>query len=103
MNDSLAVQHYVPAQTLQCCLDSLLQEAAADLALAEQSVPDVPVSPAAEARTPQALSPVETPATPAEPELTPQAAASVPGGSWREQPFDALLFDVGGLTLAVPL
>lgn len=27
----------------------------------------------------------------------------MPGGSWREQPFDALLFDVGGLTLAVPL
>lgn len=45
MSDSLAVQHYVPAQTLQCYLDSLLQEAAADLALAEQSMPDVPVSP----------------------------------------------------------
>lgn len=72
MSDSLAVQHYVPAQTLQCYLDSLLQEAAADLALAEQSIPDVPVSPAAEARTPQALSPVtvpvETPAVSAEPE-----------------------------------
>lgn len=107
MSDSLAVQHYVPAQTLQCYLDSLLQEAAADLALAEKSIPDVPVSPAAEARTPQALSPVtvpvETPATPAEPEPTPQAAAPAPGGSWREQPFDALLFNVGGLTLAVPL
>lgn len=107
MSDSLAVQHYVPAQTLQCYLDSLLQEAAADLALAEQSMPDVPVSPAAEARTPQALSPVtvpvETPAVSAEPEPTPQAAAPVPGGSWREQPFDALLFNVGGLTLAVPL
>ena len=65
------------------------------------------VSPTAEARTPQALSPVtvpvETPATPAKPEPTPQAAAPVPGGCWREQPFDALLFDVGGLTLAVPL
>ena len=100
MSNSLPVQEFVPEQAIQSYLDALLQDAAAELALAEAEKLAVPV--------PIAPAPQAVPAPPP-PEPAPQAApppvaippAVQPG--WREQPFDALLFDVGGLTLAVPL
>lgn len=102
MNNPLPVQHYVPEQTIQCYLDALLQDAATELALAEQAQA-LPVEPermtspvAAEAHESVFHSFVNPQPEPAEPEAAPVA-------SWRDAPFEALLFDVGGLTLAVPL
>lgn len=100
-NFSLPVQEFVPEQTIQSYLDALLQDAAAELALAETAVAPVPA--------PDVPVPVETPGRMAEPQ--PSVMASPPPAevppiaqqAWREKPFEALLFDVGGLTLAVPL
>lgn len=99
MSNSLPVQHFVPEQTIQSYLDALLQDAAAELALADEhlepaSPPDPPplqviTHPVAEAVHSAASPPVEVP--------------PAPQPSWRNEPFEALLFDVGGLTLAVPL
>src|SRR5690606_17653400 len=99
MSDSLPVQHFVPEQTIQCYLDALLQDAAAELALAESvaAAPE-PVSAPAPEREPVA---VEVPAAAVQPPSEPPAVEQQPG--WRSAPFEALLFDVGGLTLAVPL
>ncbi|SDR97742.1 purine-binding chemotaxis protein CheW [Halopseudomonas litoralis] len=106
MNNPLPVQHYVPEQTIQSYLDALLQDAAAELALAEQeqvlqisseSVSEPAPEPAA-AEVDEAVYYSFPDPLPEQPE--PQAA---PAAAWREAPFEALLFDVGGLTLAVPL
>ncbi|WP_193074822.1 CheW domain-containing protein [Pseudomonas sp. FME51] len=106
MNNSLSVQHYVPEQTIQSYLDALLQDAAAELALAEQTqalpadserVPERVLEPvAAEVHESVFYSFTDPQPEQAEPEVAPTAA-------WRDAPFEALLFDVGGLTLAVPL
>lgn len=96
MSDSLPVQHFVPEQTIQCYLDALLQEAAAELALAEAELPAAP--PAVLLQEPVAAAVVPPPAV-AEPLVL--RAAEQP--AWRNEPFEALLFNVGGLTLAVPL
>ena len=78
----------------------MLQDAAAELALAETAeasapTPSEPVLPEAPGvAAPQVSSMASQPPV-AVPPTTQQA--------WREQPFEALLFDVGGLTLAVPL
>src|SRR5690606_31871241 len=85
--------------------DALLQDAAMELALAEQAPPSqsVPVPVAPEPVVAVIPEPEVTQPPPIEqPEpVAPPAAAAVP--AWREAPFEALLFDVGGLTLAVPL
>ena len=95
MNDSLPVEHFVPEQTIQSYLDALLQDAAAELVLAEvEPAPAPPVEIAPSVATHQ----VE-PVTPAPPAQQPPKAQP----AWRDQPFEALLFNVGGLTLAVPL
>lgn len=95
MTDSLPVEHFVPEQTIQSYLDALLQDAAAELVLAEvEPAPAPPVEIAPSVATPQ----VE-PVTPAPPAQQPPKAQP----AWRDQPFEALLFNVGGLTLAVPL
>lgn len=100
MSNSLPVEQFVPEQAIQSYLDALLQDAAAELALGEV---DKLAAPVQRAPAPQAV------ADPPKPEPAPQAAqppAPIPPvvqPSWREQPFEALLFDVGGLTLAVPL
>lgn len=133
MNKPLPVQQYIPQQTIQCYLDALLQDASSELLLAEQvpsgtvqadtlhagplEAATAPVAPAVQAslaagerlveRRRSRI--VEVPV-----ELEPEIAALVieplvpapeePAQSaWREQPFEALLFDVAGLTLAVPL
>lgn len=105
MNNSLPVQHYVPEQTIQSYLDALLQDAAAELALAEQQalpataelvLERVPEPVAAEVHEAVLYSFPDPQPEQVEPEVAPIAA-------WREAPFEALLFDVGGLTLAVPL
>ena len=98
MSESLPVQHFVPEQTIQCYLDALLQDAAAELALAEavNAAPEVPATPALKSVAVQAATPVAAAPTPPEPPIVAQPA-------WRSDPFEALLFDVGGLTLAVPL
>jgi len=112
---------------LQSYLDGLLQEAAAELemsvsleefesAVLEEQVRDarltapvvaaptsaVPppalvLAPVVEVQAPPLAAPVETPQA--------QPAALLPEGrpSWAEEPFECLLFDVAGLTLAVPL
>src|SRR5690554_2949936 len=104
MNNSLSVQHYVPEQTIQSYLDALLQDAAAELALAEQQalpataelvLERVPEPVAAEVHEAVLYSFPDPQPEQVEPEVAPIAA-------WREAPFEALLFDVGGLTLAVP-
>jgi purine-binding chemotaxis protein CheW len=70
------------------------------------------VLPTIELRIPNVPPQVEVPVAPAEPEvevrveqaLAPAAAPSVDGRpSWAEESFECLLFDVAGLTLAVPL
>ena len=120
MNRSTPLQEYIPQQTIQCYLDALLQEAAVELALADQTptlvaqtavvesgiaqapaevaqtveAPSAPTS--AETRLSAEWQTVEQEAAPPEPVMTAQP-------EWRERPFEALLFDVGGLTLAVPL
>ena len=43
MTKSLAVQQFVPEQTIQSYLDALLQDAAAELAVAEQVTAPTPV------------------------------------------------------------
>src|SRR5690554_6358472 len=109
ISNSLPVQHFVPEQTIQCYLDALLQEAAAELALAETQVEPAELpEPAVSAPTEETLA-VETALT-AAPSIAPLSFAEPPVAippatqpSWRNEPFEALLFNVGGLTLAVPL
>jgi purine-binding chemotaxis protein CheW len=127
MNKSLAVQQFVPEQTIQSYLDALLQDAAAELAVTGQTVASAPpepvarvvpvVTPTASAQVPaaeaslSALSadwesvPAErSAAIAAEPSAVVEQAGALPASqAWREQPFEALLFEVGGLKLAVPL
>nr|WP_178114837.1 CheW domain-containing protein [Pseudomonas saliphila] len=129
MNRSTPLQEYIPQQTIQCYLDALLQEAAVELALADQPelepVLQAPVKAAVQASViaPE-IAPVEAEVLPAvqqepvqsaldtglsvewqtvEQEAPPQEPVAVAQSEWRERPFEALLFDVGGLTLAVPL
>ncbi|WP_137972866.1 CheW domain-containing protein [Pseudomonas sp. F(2018)] len=70
------------------------------------------VLPTIELRMPEVPPVIEVPVAPAEPEVevqeaqapTPVASPSLDGRpSWAEEPFECLLFDVAGLTLAVPL
>ncbi|MDG9924822.1 MULTISPECIES: CheW domain-containing protein [unclassified Pseudomonas] len=68
------------------------------------------VLPTIELRMPDVPPIIEVPVAPAEPEVearveqAPAAAPSLEGRpSWAEEPFECLLFDVAGLTLAVPL
>ena len=120
MNKPVSLQQYFPEQTIQSYLDALLQDAAVELAMGDASPVEPVARPmaevAAEAARPvakQASAPaVSAPVPVREPVAIPpvevQAAvppppAAVATPAWREQPFEALLFDVGGLTLAVPL
>lgn len=97
MSNSLPVQEFVPEQTIQSYLDALLQDAAAELALAEQDEVTAPVLSDLREDAPGSPEPRVAP-TPPPAEVPPAVQPA-----WREQPFEALLFDVGGLTLAVPL
>lgn len=111
----LPVQEFVPEQTIQHYLDALLQDAADELARAEQgneaAVAPTPVIVEPKPVQPQLLREAEKPVVEAppvaetesvsEPVLDTPALKPVP--QWREQAFEALLFDVGGLKLAVPL
>lgn len=123
MNKPVSLQQYFPEQTIQSYLDALLQDAAVELAVAEAesvAAPSVPATmalaepatpPVRTAVAPRLVAPViePTPAIaepvaviePVAPPPPPPAAIETP--AWREQPFEALLFDVGGLMLAVPL
>lgn len=121
-----------PQQALKSYLDALLQEAAIELAqsvsrdefeaaVLEEQVRDArrePARPLALAEPgPQVLPtidlrPLALPAgnEPAAPEPLAAAEPAVPAAlasdarpSWGEEPFECLLFDVAGLTLAVPL
>lgn len=133
MSKTLAIQQFVPEQTIQSYLDALLQDAAAELALVEQtevvpaSAPPAPVvvatkvpSQAADPLSTRPVEVVEAPArsltrlsddwqeVPAEESVAtgavpPAQIPTAPVPAWREAPFEALLFEVGGLTLAVPL
>ena len=102
MNDSLPVEHFVPEQTIQSYLDALLQDAAAELVLAEAEPAPVTQAPAAEVAP--SVTPQVEPVTPAVSAQEPPARQPPKAQlAWREEPFEALLFNVGGLTLAVPL
>lgn len=101
MSDSLPVQHFVPEQTIQCYLDALLQEAAAELALVKAQPERVAEAISPEPQPDLVAPPAEAPVVSAA--LPPTEAPPAPLPSWRSEPFEALLFDVGGLTLAVPL
>lgn len=98
MNDSLPVQHFVPEQTIQSYLDALLQDAAAELELTETEPAPTPKAPQLQV-APSVPAPQVEPITPAPPAQQPPKAQP----AWRQEPFEALLFNVGGLTLAVPL
>ena len=122
-----------PQLALQSYLDSLLQEAAVELAdsvsldefeaavleeqvrdarilpVAQVAAPAPAVTPAAELiRQPISEPPVAVvePVAQINPHTTPQAQAPVTldgRPAWAQEPFECLLFDVAGLTLAVPL
>lgn len=124
-----------PQLALQSYLDSLLQEAAVELAdsvgldefeaavLEEQvrdarATPQALASPLPAAPTPQPLPAVEVHASPVlevvvaapvpetrvEPVSPPTPGVLLEGRpEWAQEPFECLLFDVAGLTLAVPL
>lgn len=123
MNRSTPLQEYIPQQTIQCYLDALLQEAAVDLALADQPELGIPAQAEMQVAVVEPeLAPVQAQVSDivqraasldvdtelsaewqtVEEEAAPQPIAA-PQPEWRERPFEALLFDVGGLTLAVPL
>lgn len=97
MSKRLPVQEYIPEQTLQHYLDDLLQEAA--VALQETAELPAVAEPAAAVEPPAALSPPPV----AEPAADVPVPVATENEAWREGEFEALLFDVGGLTLAVPL
>jgi purine-binding chemotaxis protein CheW len=118
MNKPLPVQQYIPQQTIQNYLDALLQDASSELLLAEQE----PAAPAAVATEVPAAAAAMTPTAVVEPFVERRSSPEVntrvepapavintpvphtqAQAAWREQPFEALLFDVAGLTLAVPL
>lgn len=125
MTTPLPVQQFIPQLTIQSYLDALLQEATEDLSVAEQ-LPSAALPTAVEPFAPPSASPQastwQVAAKPAQAENRPvavepaaaaalarleiEAAAPMPlveQPHWRDKPFEALLFDVGGLTLAVPL
>lgn len=111
MNKPVSLQQYFPEQTIQSYLDALLQDAAVELAATEAEAVAAPaVMPARVAVAARLVAPVvvEPPPVVAEPvaviePATPPPPAAIATPAWREQPFEALLFDVGGLMLAVPL
>jgi purine-binding chemotaxis protein CheW len=111
-----------PQLALQSYLDALLQEAAAELAVSdelsefetavmEEQVRDArlqsAVAPVIELKVVQvepSLPVVEVVAPPEKiPALSPSAVKIDERPSWGAEPFECLLFDVAGLTLAVPL
>lgn len=98
MSKLTKVEQYVPEQALQSYLDSMLQEAAASLAEPEPVV--VVTAELAVETPPVAALPRHMPLA-SQPPAVPPAVSDAP--VWREQPFEALLFDVAGLSLAVPL
>ncbi|PKM31557.1 MAG: chemotaxis protein CheW [Gammaproteobacteria bacterium HGW-Gammaproteobacteria-11] len=131
MSKALPLQQFVPQQTIQSYLDALLQDATESVVQdepvsmpVESSVAKAPirepqpeissVEPAPPSRSVQQrmlenrtldTQVVETTAVEAQASETPafEVEQLVEQPSWRDQPFEALLFDVGGLTLAVPL
>lgn len=102
---------------LQSYLDGLLQEAAVELELSanleefesavlEEQVRDARPPLAAPVALLPTLAPPEVQAPPvAAAQETPQPTAVLLEGrpNWADEPFECLLFDVAGLTLAVPL
>lgn len=112
MTKPLSVQQFIPQQTIQSYLDALLQDAIEDLSLAEELEAQPAAEPVHYAEPPAAeisRAVIETTAVAVaveEAEVEVEAESALPlveHPQWREQPFEALLFDVGGLTLAVPL
>lgn len=110
MTKPLPVQQFIPQQTIQNYLDALLQEAIEDLnqfeglekpsAAAQVEYLEPPAEQPSQAVSETAVADV------AVAELLVETDSTLPlveQPQWREQPFEALLFDVGGLTLAVPL
>ncbi|MFZ2318567.1 MAG: CheW domain-containing protein [Pseudomonas sp.] len=114
-----------PQLALQSYLDGLLQEAAAELAdsvsldefetaVLEEQVRDARLLAPREVEVPPVVVPLVVPVLVPEAPLPepvavvavepPPAALAFDGQpSWAEEPFECLLFDVAGLTLAVPL
>ena len=115
MTKPLPVQQFIPQQTIQSYLDALLQDATEDLSLVEELTEPSAVAQATYAEPPVAemdSTVTEVPAVTVpvvELQVEEQSSheldepALVDQPQWREQPFEALLFNVGGLTLAVPL
>lgn len=110
-----------PQLALQSYLDGLLQEAAAELAdsvsldefetaVLEEQVRDARLLAPREVEVKVEVPPVVVPEVPLPAPVAavavepPPAALAFDGQpSWAEEPFECLLFDVAGLTLAVPL
>ncbi|MEH6499181.1 MAG: chemotaxis protein CheW [Pseudoalteromonas distincta] len=112
MSKPLPLQQFIPQQTIQSYLDALLQDATEDLSVAEQpeAAPVlVEVAPPVMESRVEVLPPVLLPDVMVEapvvvqPQVEPVSTPVQEQPQWRDQPFEALLFDVGGLTLAVPL
>lgn len=115
MTKPLPVQQFSPQQTIQSYLDALLQDAIEDLSLAEELEAPTVAAPAEYAEPPTAeisgavleTTTVEVAVVSVDAVELPVEVESAPPlveqPQWREQPFEALLFNVGGLTLAVPL
>ncbi|WOD12537.1 chemotaxis protein CheW [Pseudomonas sp. NyZ704] len=115
MTKPLPVQQFSPQQTIQSYLDALLQDAIEDLSLAEELEAPTFAAPVEYAEPPTAeisravleTTTVEVAVVSVDAVELPVEVESAPPlveqPQWREQPFEALLFNVGGLTLAVPL
>lgn len=102
--DSVSLDEFATAVLEEQVRDARLHTVAVPVALASQPEPLVVTSPPV---MPVLVDlPVAAPAEPA-PILTPALPpALLPAGgppSWAQEPFECLLFDVAGLTLAVPL
>ncbi|WP_449434224.1 CheW domain-containing protein [Pseudomonas putida] len=98
-----------PQLALQSYLDGLLQDATE-----VEDIPDLPLLPVAAASSPVQIEQVveQQPAQPVAPlvdvhlpapVLAPPPASGDGRPAWAAEPFECLLFDVAGLTLAVPL
>ena len=110
LEESVEFDEFEAAVLEEQVRDARREDVAAPVLALAEARPQV--LPTIELRLPDVAPPVELPPAPVEPPVVavaeqaalPPAAADVDGPpDWAQEPFECLLFDVAGLTLAVPL